>query len=157
MNATDSKRVASGPHPQRVSSSSGSDLPVKIQSDVHTRKPGSPHVRLEEVGTIGRFFEERIKEFVETFNRTNRQTIDLFEKTLSVYQAASLADAQRGVYDIIESSLNALQVNVDSALKTNAKIIADWNELVDCFGLAVKNTRSKLSEYAYEDYAERGT
>jgi hypothetical protein len=70
---------------------------------------------------IGKFFDERIKEFVETFNRTNKQTIDLFEKTLSVYQATSVADAQRRVYDIIESSLSAVQVNVDSALKTNAK------------------------------------
>jgi hypothetical protein len=87
---------------------------------------------------IGKFFEERIKEFVETFNRTNKQTIDLFERTLSVYQAASVADAQRRAHDIIESSLSALQVNVDTALKTNAKIIADWKELVDRFGLAQK-------------------
>ena len=136
MNATDSKKIASRPHPQRVSSPSGTDLPVKIESDVHTRKPGSPHVRLEEVGRIGKFFEERIKEFVERFNRTNKQTIDLFEKTLSVYQATSVADAQRRVYDIIESSLSALQVNVDSALKTNAKIIADWKEVADRFGFA---------------------
>jgi hypothetical protein len=143
MNATGSKKVASGPHPQRVSSPTGTDLPVKIQSDVHTQKPdaGNPHVRLEEVGRIGKFFEERIKEFVETFNRTNRQTIDLFEKTLSVYQAASVADAQRRVYDIIESSLNALQVNVDSAFKTNAKIIADWKELVDRLALGESQYR----------------
>ena len=38
----------------------------------------------------------------------------------------------------IESSLAALQVNVHSALDTNAKIIADWKELVDRFGAAVK-------------------
>jgi hypothetical protein len=91
---------------------------------------------------IGKFFDERIKEFVETFNRTNMQTIDLFEKTLSVYQATSVADAQRRVYDIIESSLSAVQVNVDSALKTNAKIIADWTALVDRFGLAENQYRS---------------
>jgi NAD(P)-dependent dehydrogenase (short-subunit alcohol dehydrogenase family) len=69
---------------------------------------------------IGKFFEESIKEFVETFNRTNKQTIDLFEKRLSVYQATSVLDAQRRVHDIIESSLSALQVNVDSALKSKA-------------------------------------
>jgi hypothetical protein len=83
---------------------------------------------------IGKFFDER--------NRTNKQTVDLFEKTLSVYQATSVADAQRRVYDIIESSLSAVQVNVDSALKTNAKIIADWKELVDGFGLAENQYRS---------------
>jgi len=47
-------------------------------------------------------------------------------------------DAQRRVQDLIESSLAALRVNVHSALNTNAKIIADWKELVDRFGPAVK-------------------
>jgi ribosomal 50S subunit-associated protein YjgA (DUF615 family) len=41
---------------------------------------------------------ERMEEFVETFNRTSKQTIDLLEKTLSVYQATSvhLAGSIRG-------------------------------------------------------------
>jgi hypothetical protein len=30
---------------------------------------------------------KRMEEFVETFNRTSNQTMDLFEKTLGVYQA----------------------------------------------------------------------
>ena len=66
-----------------------------------------------------------MEEFVETFNRTSNQTIDLFEKTLGVYQATSVPDAQRRVHDLIESSLSALRVNVHSALNTNAKIIAE--------------------------------
>ena len=74
-------------------------------------------------------YEKRGEEFVETFERMSSQTIDLFEKTLSVYQATSLPDAQRRVQDLIESSLSALRVNVHSALNTNAKIIASWNEL----------------------------
>jgi ribosomal 50S subunit-associated protein YjgA (DUF615 family) len=81
---------------------------------------------------------ERMEEFVETFNRTSKQTIDLFEKTLSVYQATSVPEAQRRVHDLIETSLTALRVNVQSALNTNAKIIADWKELVDRFGPAKK-------------------
>ena len=81
---------------------------------------------------------KRMEEFVETFNRTSNQTIDLFEKTLGVYQATSVPDAQRRVHDLIESSLTTLRVNVHSALNTNAKIIADWKELVDRFGPAVK-------------------
>jgi hypothetical protein len=88
--------------------------------------------------SIAEFFQECMEEFVETFKRTSKQTIDLFGKTLSVYQATSVPGAQRRVHDIIESSLSALEVNVDSALKTNAKIIADWKELVDRFGLAEK-------------------
>src|SRR5208282_2116764 len=35
---------------------------------------------------------KRMEEFVETFNRTSNQTIDLFEKTLGVYQATSVPD-----------------------------------------------------------------
>jgi ribosomal 50S subunit-associated protein YjgA (DUF615 family) len=81
---------------------------------------------------------ERMEEFVETFNRTSKQTIDLFEKTLSVYEATSVPEAQRRVHDVIESSLTALRANVQSALQTNAKIIADWKELVDRFGPAKK-------------------
>jgi hypothetical protein len=81
---------------------------------------------------------KRMEEFVETFNRTSNQTIDLFEKTLGVYQATSVPDAQRRVQDLIESSLAALRVNVHSALNTNAKIIASWKELLDSFGPAVK-------------------
>jgi hypothetical protein len=86
--------------------------------------------------TIGEFFQERREELVETFNRISKQTIDLFEKTLTIYHVTSVPDAQRRVQDLIESSLSALQVNVDSALKTNAKIIADWRELVNRFGFA---------------------
>jgi hypothetical protein len=72
---------------------------------------------------------KRMEEFVETFNRTSNQTIDLFEKTLGVYQATSVTNAQRRVQDLIESSLSTLRVNVHSALNTNAKIIASWKEL----------------------------
>ena len=74
-------------------------------------------------------YEKRGEEFVETFNRMSNQMIGLFEKTLGVYQATSAPDAQRRVQDLIESSLSALQVNVHSALNTNAKIIASWKEL----------------------------
>ena len=81
---------------------------------------------------------KRMEEFVETFNRTSDQTIDLFGKTLGVYQATSVTDAQRRVQDLIESSLAALRANVHSALNTNAKIIASWKELVDRFGPAAK-------------------
>jgi hypothetical protein len=79
-----------------------------------------------------------LEELVETFNRTSNQTIDLFEKTLGVYQATLVTDAQRRMQDLIESSLTTLRVNVHSALNTNSKIIADWKKLADRFGPAVK-------------------
>jgi DNA-directed RNA polymerase specialized sigma subunit len=83
-------------------------------------------------------YEKRMQEFVETFNRTSNQTIDLFERTLGVYQATSVPDAQRRVQDLIESSLSTLRVNVHSALNTNAQVVASWKELVGRFGPAVK-------------------
>ena len=57
---------------------------------------------------------------------------------MGVYQATSVPDAQRRMQDLVESSLAALRVNVRSALDTNAKIIASWQELADRFGPAVK-------------------
>ena len=87
---------------------------------------------------------KRMEEFVETFNRTSNQTIDLFEKTLGVYQATSVLDAQRRAQDLIESSLSAVRVNVHSALNTNARIIASWKELVDRFGPPVKIVRPPI-------------
>jgi hypothetical protein len=74
---------------------------------------------------------ERMEEFFETFNRTSNQTIDVFDKMLSIYNATSVPDAQRRVQDLIESSLTALRVNLHSTLDMNAKIIGDWKELVD--------------------------
>ncbi len=68
-----------------------------------------------------RSYQKRMEEFVETLNRTSNQTIDLFEKTLGVYQATSVTEAQRRVQDLIECSLTTLRVNVHSALNTNAR------------------------------------
>jgi hypothetical protein len=80
---------------------------------------------------------ERMEEFIETFNRMSNQTIDLFGKTVGVYQATTAGEAQKRMQDVIENSLSTLRVNVHGALNTNAKIIASWKELVDRFGPAV--------------------
>ena len=114
---------------------------VNLWKDVLT-KLGSPEefrAKLESM-TADAFPQarQRMEEFIETFNRMSNQTIDLFEKKLGVYQATSVTEAQRRVQDLIESSLNTLRVNVHCALKTNAKIIADWKELVDRFSPAAK-------------------
>ena len=114
---------------------------VNLWKDLLT-KLGSPEdfqAKLESM-TANAFpkARERMEEFVETFNRTSSQTVSLFEKTLSVYQATSVPEAQRRMHDLIESSLATLRVNVHSALNTNAKLIASWKELADRFGPAVK-------------------
>ena len=114
---------------------------VNLWKDLLTKlgSPEGPQAKLESM-TADAFSQarKRMEEFVETFNRMSNQTIDLFEKTLGVYEATSATDAQRRVQDLIESSLTALRVNVQSALNTNPKIVADWKELVDRFGPAVK-------------------
>ena len=46
----------------------------------------------ETIDEAMRSYEKRREEFVETFDRTSNQTIDLFEKTLGVYQATSVTD-----------------------------------------------------------------
>ena len=114
---------------------------VKLWKDLLTklRSPEEFQAKLESMRTDAfPKARERMEEFVEIFNRTSNQTIDLFEKTLGVYQATSVPEAQRRVQDLIESSLTALRVNVHSALNTNAKIVADWKELVDRFSPAAK-------------------
>jgi hypothetical protein len=91
-----------------------------------------PDIQALKHGVPTRYDASGMEEFVETFNRTSNQTIDLFKKPLRIYQATSVTEAQHRVQVLIESSLTALQVNVHSALNTNAKIIASWeswNEL----------------------------
>jgi hypothetical protein len=111
---------------------------VNLWKDVLTklRSPEEFQAKLESMrADVFPRARKRMEEFVGTFNRTSNQTIDLFGKTSGLYQATSVPDAQRRVQDLIESSLTALRVTVHSALNTNAKIIADWKELV---GLAEK-------------------
>ncbi len=85
-----------------------------------------------------RSYETCREELVGAFNRAGNQTIDLFEKTLGIYQATSVPDAQRRVQDLIESSLTSLRANVQSALDTNAKMMDSCKELANRFGAAMK-------------------
>jgi len=114
---------------------------VTLWKDLLT-KLGTPeefHAKLESLNASAfPAARKRMEEFLETFTRTSNQTLDLFEKSLHVYQAKSVTDAQRRVQDLMESSLAALRVNVHSVLNTNAKIMTSWKEMVDRFGPAVK-------------------
>ena len=127
------KALKSGIQLQEESLNLWKDLLIKLGS------PEELQAKLESMrADVFPEARERTEEFVETFNRMSMQTIDLFEKTLRVYQATSVTDAQHRVQDLIESSLAALRVNVHSALNTNAKIVASWKEIVDRFGPAAK-------------------
>ncbi len=74
---------------------------------------------------------KRMEEFIELFNRSSNQTMELFEKSMKVYQAKSVTDAQRRLQDLMESSLETLRGNVQTALNTNAKIVSSWKDIVD--------------------------
>jgi hypothetical protein len=114
---------------------------VKLWKDLLT-KLGSPEefqAKLESLNeAVFPAARKRMEEFVEVFMQTSTQTIDLFEKSLRVYQATSATDTQRRVQDLMESSLAALRMNVHTVLDTNAKIMTSWKEMVDRFGPAVK-------------------
>jgi hypothetical protein len=106
---------------------------------------------------VMRCYEKRGEELIETLNGMSDQTIDLLEKTLGVHQATSVPDVQRRVQDLIESSLSALRVNVQSALSTNAAIIASSKELADRFSTAVKarHDQDRTSKRAWRSHTDR--
>ena len=97
------KALKSGIQLQEESVNLWKDLLIKLGS------PEELQAKLESMrADVFPKARERMEEFVETFNRMSVQTIDLFEKTLRVYQATSVTDAQRRVQDLIESWLAAL-------------------------------------------------
>lgn len=106
---------------------------VKLWKELLT-KLGSPeefHAKLESLNSeTFPAASNRMGAFLETFCRTSDQTLALFQKSLAPFQAASINDARSRIQDLLESSLTALRVNVHTALNTNAKIMAGWQELV---------------------------
>jgi flagellar hook-basal body complex protein FliE len=109
---------------------------VNLWKDLLT-KLGSPEdfqAKLEKMTTdVFPDARKRLEEFLETFNRTSNQTLELFQKSLQVYQATSITDAQRRIQDLMESSLTALRVNVQTALSMNAKVVNSWKDIADRF------------------------
>src|SRR6478752_8297674 len=105
-------------------------------TDTKEANAATPEIIDEVCQKTVRCSEKRGEELIETFNRMSDRTIDLFEKTLSVYQAASMPGAQRRVRDLIENSPGALPVKVQSARNTNAEIIASPKQLADRLSMA---------------------
>src|SRR3954451_15039205 len=85
---------------------------VQLWKDLLT-KLGSPEelqAKLESMtADVFPAARKRMEEFIEMFSRSSSQTMDLFQKSLSVYQATSVTDAQRRVQDLMESSLATLR------------------------------------------------
>lgn len=127
------KALKSGVQLQEESVSIWKDLLTKLGS------PDEFQAKLESLNShVFPAARRRLEDFVETFNRTSNQTLDLFQKSLNVYQATSITDAQGRIQDLLEASLTTMRVNVHTVLNTNAQIMTSWKELVDRFGPAVK-------------------
>ena len=77
-----------------------------------------------------------VNELVETFsmsamiaNRASGQTMELFGKSLEIYQSASIAEAQHRVQALIEQALATGRENIRTVLNTNLKIMNWWKDL----------------------------
>jgi hypothetical protein len=127
------KALKSGVQLQEESVNIWKDLLAKLGS------PDEFQTKLEALNSnVFPAARRRLEEFVETFNRTSNQTLDLFEKSLGIYRATSITDAQGRIQDLLEASLTTLRVNVHTVLTTNAKIMTSWKEMVDRFGPAMR-------------------
>ena len=114
---------------------------VNIWKDLLT-KLGSPDELQDRMESFtSNIFPEarkRLEEIMEMFNRNSSQTLDLVQKSMGIYQATNMTDAERRIQELIESSLTTLRMNVHTALNTNAKIISSWKDMVDRFSPASK-------------------
>lgn len=114
---------------------------VNIWKDMLT-KLGSPEefqAKLESLNSnVFPAARKRMEEFVETFNKSSNRTLDLFQKSLGIYQASSISEAQSRIQDLLEASLASLRLNIHTALNANAKIMTSWKDMVDRFGPATK-------------------
>lgn len=84
---------------------------------------------------------EHLAGFLENFTRTSDTTLALFQKSIAPFQAGSISEAQSRVQDLLECSLSAMRGNVQTALDTNAKIMASWKDLVDRVSSAAAATK----------------
>jgi hypothetical protein len=81
---------------------------------------------------------KQLEEFVESsslslmlVNRSSGQLLDLLGKSLGIYRATSIAEAQQCIRDLLDGSLAALRENVPVLVAANAKIISTWKGLAD--------------------------
>lgn len=106
---------------------------MKLSKEV-LQKVGSPEVfqtRMEAI-TIEAFpaARKQMQEAVKTLNEAGNRALSLCEKTVSVYQAPTLPEAQRRVNELTESCFAAVRDNVKNAMETNTRIVGFWTELM---------------------------
>lgn len=101
---------------------------------------GTPEALQEKLDTLSANLypnaRKALKEYIETVtvgvmfaNQAGGQALDLFGKSLGIYQATSVADAQRRAREVVEEALTIGRENIRTILNTNLRIIAFVNDL----------------------------
>jgi chromosome segregation ATPase len=128
---------------------------IKFQEDTINRwkdmlrKLGSPEefkAKLEELKTkleelsaeVVPAARKQIEEAVETLKQTGEQVLSLSEKSVAVYKAPSLPEAQARLQDLTESYFAVARENLKVAFDANARGIGYWSDLVGRFVPAAK-------------------
>ena len=98
------------------------------------QKLGSPEelqAKLEEFGAeLVPATRKQMEEVVETLSRTSNQVLSLSEKTVSVYKAPTLQEAQVRFKDLTESYFAAARDNLKIAFDANARVTGYWSDLI---------------------------
>ncbi len=113
---------------------------IKVQEDTINRwkdvleKLGSPEelkAKLEEISAeLVPATRKQLEEVVETLNRTSNQVLSLSEKTVSVYKAPTLPEAQSRLQDLSESYFTVARENLKIAIDANARFVGYWSNLM---------------------------
>ena len=112
---------------------------VKIWKDL-LAKIGTPEALQAKVDSLSAEVfpnaRKALAKYIETVsvgtmfaNRAGGQARELFGKSLAIYQATSIAEAQLRVQDLIEDVLATGRENVRTVLNTNLKIMGLWKDL----------------------------
>ena len=98
-------------------------------------KVGAPNdfqQKIEELtGGVFPDTQKKMEEILKIFQDNTSQSLELYKKAMSIYQADSWEDGQAKVQDLMESSLAAMRTNVHTVLDTNSKMMATWTDMVE--------------------------
>jgi hypothetical protein len=103
------------------------------------RSPEEFKAKLEELSAeLVPAARKQMEEAVEILSRTSDQVLSLSEKTVSVYKAPTLPEAQLRLKDLAESYFAVARENLKIAFDANARVIGYWSDLIGRFAPAAK-------------------
>jgi hypothetical protein len=96
-------------------------------------------VKLEELGAeVLPAARKQLDEVIATLRRTGEQVLSLSEKTVSIYTAPTLPEAQSRLKEVSESYFAVARENLNIAFDANARVIGYWKDLAGRFVPAAK-------------------